>query len=63
MARRKKFGFHSKGHSIDDLPWVLNAKNENGKEKQFRAKRSVSDNSSYFVFINNTEIGGFEGLI
>ncbi len=60
MARRKKYGFHSKGHSVDDLPWILNVKGENVKEKQFRAKRSVSDNSSYFIFINNAEIGGFE---
>jgi hypothetical protein len=66
IARRKKFGFQPKKQVIDDLPWILTVKpgdekkGEAGKDKQFRAKRSVSDNSSYFVFINNAEIGGFE---
>ena len=61
LAKRKKFGFNTKGQSIDELPWVLNIKGADaGKDKQFRAKRSITDNSSYFVFINNAEIGGFE---
>lgn len=56
MYRRKKFGFMAKKKNVDDMPWILSNK---ANDKHYIGKKSVSENSSYFVFIKCAD-GGFE---
>lgn len=56
LYRRKKFGFMAKKKNVQDMPWILSNK---ANDKQYIGKKSVSENSSYFVFIKCAD-GGFE---
>lgn len=56
MYRRRKFGFTAKKKNVEDMPWILSNKTS---DKHFIGKKSVSENSSYFVFIKCAD-GGFE---
>jgi transcription initiation factor TFIIF subunit alpha len=63
LHRRRKMGFMPrKTVSMDDLPWILTCKGnekEKTKDRQFIGKKSVTENSSFFVFIKCAD-GGFE---
>lgn len=56
LYRRRKFGFMAKKKNVNDMPWVLTNKDN---DKQYIGKKSVSENSSYYVFIKCAD-GGFE---
>lgn len=56
LYRRKKFGYMAKKKNVDDMPWILSNK---ATDKHYIGKKSVSENSSYFVFIKCAD-GGFE---
>ncbi|CAF0713631.1 unnamed protein product [Brachionus calyciflorus] len=61
LARRRKFGYVPKKVNADNLPWILTNKGnekEKTKDKQYIGKKSISENSCYFVFIKCD--GGFE---
>lgn len=62
LARRRKFGYMPKKVHAEDLPWIINTKGsekEKTRDKQFIGKKSISENSCYFVFIKCAD-GGFE---
>ena len=62
LARRRRFAYSSKKTSIEDMPWIISTKageKENGKERHYLGKKSVSENSSYFVFVKLAD-GAYE---
>lgn len=62
LHRRRKFGYMPKKIQANDLPWIITNKGnekEKTKDKQYIGKKSISENSCYFVFIKCAD-GGFE---
>lgn len=62
LAKRRKYGYVPKKVHAEDLPWIINTKGsekDKTRDKQFIGKKSISENSCYFVFIKCAD-GGFE---
>lgn len=62
LARRRRLGFIPRQKRPEDLPWLVTTKDiekEKTKDRQYIGKKSIVENSSYFVFIKCAD-GGFE---
>ncbi|KAG0724333.1 General transcription factor IIF subunit 1 [Chionoecetes opilio] len=58
-ARRKKYGINIRKYKPDDQPWLLSAAGKNGKKFKGIREGGVSENSSWYVFMQGKD-GAFE---